>query len=440
MAFGGGTWLSQSKILPGAYFNFISTARTSVSLSERGIAAFALPLSWGPEGEVITVTADDFQTNSMEVLGYAYTAEQLKPLRELFATGLRILYLYRTNQSGVRASNTYAEARYPGVRGNDITIKITKNEAFEESTNEVYDVSTILDGTAVDTQLGVRTAEELIPNTFVTWKSEALAETAGTPLTAGTDGTAAEGAHQAFLDKMESYQFNVIGCDSSDDVVKGLYANYTKRMRDEVGAKFQCVLHSYTKADYEGVISVKNGLVGDAESTAAVYWVTGIEAAAPVNSSICATNYNGEYDIDVDLTQTELEEAIKAGELVFHRADEDIQILSDINTFTGFTVDKNEDFSENQVIRVLDQIAIDIANLFNSRYRDKVQNDASGRASLWADISAHHKELQRIRAIENFNSDMLKVLPGNLKKAVLVEDHVQPTVAMKQLYMNVYVS
>src|SRR5699024_1003712 len=142
--------------------------------------------------------------------------------------------------------------------------------------------------------------------------------------------------------------------------------------------------------------------------------------AAAINRSICATDYVGEYDIDVDYTQTELEEAIGEGQLVFHRAGDVIQVLSDINTFTSFTTDKNEDFSENQVIRVLDQIAIDIANLFNTRYRDLVQNDNAGRMSLWADIVAHHNELQRLRAIQNFDSANVTVEQGSLKKSVVV--------------------
>ena len=39
MAFGGGTFTSQNKVLPGAYINFVSAARASASLSERGTAA-----------------------------------------------------------------------------------------------------------------------------------------------------------------------------------------------------------------------------------------------------------------------------------------------------------------------------------------------------------------------------------------------------------------
>lgn len=43
MALGGGTWTAQNKVLPGAYINFLSAARASAALSDRGIAT--VPLS-----------------------------------------------------------------------------------------------------------------------------------------------------------------------------------------------------------------------------------------------------------------------------------------------------------------------------------------------------------------------------------------------------------
>ena len=39
MALGGGTWLTQNKVLNGAYINFISAARASTNLSDRGYVA-----------------------------------------------------------------------------------------------------------------------------------------------------------------------------------------------------------------------------------------------------------------------------------------------------------------------------------------------------------------------------------------------------------------
>lgn len=44
MALGGGMYTVQNKLLPGAYINFVSAARASATLGDRGTAAFPLSL------------------------------------------------------------------------------------------------------------------------------------------------------------------------------------------------------------------------------------------------------------------------------------------------------------------------------------------------------------------------------------------------------------
>lgn len=58
---GGGSFTAQNKTLPGAYINFVSAANSSSALSERGIVAVPVELGWGPEKQVIELTAEDFQ-------------------------------------------------------------------------------------------------------------------------------------------------------------------------------------------------------------------------------------------------------------------------------------------------------------------------------------------------------------------------------------------
>lgn len=288
MALGGGMYTAQNKVLPGAYINFVSAARASATLSDRGTAAFPLALDWGPENEVFTVESGDFQKNSLKLFGYGYTDEALRPLREIFANA-KTLHLFRLNSGGAKAACKYAEAKYPGKIGNELKIVIQQNEGFTVSTNEVYDVSTYIGTTLVDTQKAVKAVADLSDNDYLHWKgSEALTENAGLLLTGGTTGAVQDAAYQTFLDKIEPYSFNAVGCDTKNSTVKGLFANWTRRLRDEQGVKFQTVLHRYTKADYEGVISVENGLAGADTDPSLVYWVTGAEAACAVNN--CSTS------------------------------------------------------------------------------------------------------------------------------------------------------
>ena len=434
MALGGGTFVAQNKVLPGAYINFVSLAAASATLSDRGIATMPLVLDWGVEGAVFEVTNADFQKNSMKIFGYPYDHEKLKGLRDLFRN-ITTLYAYRLNGGGTKASNTYATAKCGGVRGNSLKVIIQKNVDDES----MFDVKTVMDATVVDTQT-VASATALVANDFVTWKSAELSVTAGVPLEGGADGTVDASAHQTYLDKIESYSFNAIGVDTTEENIKGLYENFCKRLRDEVGAKFQAVIYNKA-ADYEGVINVKNK-VTDAgwNESALVYWVTGIAAGCAVNKSNMNKIYDGEFTVDVGYTQTQLTKAIQAGEFVLHKVGSDVRVLEDINSLVTTSDTKGDIFKDNQTIRVIDQIANDIAVLFNTKYLGVVPNDAAGRISLWADIVKHHEQMQTIRAIEDFSDKDVTVSQGNTKKAVVVNDAVTVVNAMAKLYMTVTVA
>lgn len=434
MALGGGTFTAQNKVLPGAYINFVSLAAANSDLSDRGIATMPFELDWGVENDVFEVTCADFQKNSLKLFGYSYEHEKMKGLRDLFRN-ITTLYAYRLNGGGTKAENDYATAKFSGVRGNDFKIVIQRNI----DNNEMFNVKTVLDNTVVDVQT-VSSVAELTANDYIIFKEFEIAETAGTPLAGGKNGTTDGSAHQNYLDRIEAYSFNVMGVVSTESTINALYVNFCKRLRDEVGAKFQTVVYN-CPADYEGVINVKNK-VNDTNSSKAslVYWVTGIAAGCAVNKSNLNKVYDGEFDIDVDYTQSQFENAIKTGEFTLHRVGNDVRVLEDINSLVTVSDNKGEIFKDNQTIRVIDQIANDIAVLFNTKYLGVVPNDAAGRISLWSDIVKHHEQLQDIRAIEEFSDEDVTVMQGNSKKSVVVNDAVTVVNAMAKLYMTVTVS
>lgn len=434
MALGGGTFLVQNKVLPGSYINFISVAKASANLSDRGFATMPLELDWGVDGEIFEVTSADFQKDSLKIFGYDYTHEKLKGLRDLFLN-VQTLYAYRLN-AGIKAENIYATARCSGLRGNDLKIVVQKNVDNQSK----FDVLVFLGTTQLDSQT-VEHGNELIDNDFVVWKKDLKLElTAGLPLAGGKNGTVEAASHQKYLDKVESYTFNIIGVTSTDELIKQLYVSFTKRMREEIGAKFQCVVHRKA-ADYEGVINVKNITKNENyPESSLVYWVTGLEASCPVNKSCLNRKYDGEFEVEVDYTQVQLSKAIKNGEFAVHKVGSDIRVLSDINSMITISDTKGDVFKDNQTIRVIDQIANDIATLFNTKYLGSVPNDESGRISLWSDIVKHHEQLEKIRAIEKFTDKDVTVEQGDSKKSVLVSDKVTVVNAMAQLYMTVKIA
>lgn len=451
MALGGGIWLFQNKKLPGTYINFVSKERASVDIADRGYGTMALELDWGPADQIFRVDADTFQTDCQQIFGYDYGHDKMKALRDLFIN-LKTGYFYRLNSDGEKAKNEIAEALYPGVRGNDLSVAIQDDVDHEGK----FIVTTYLktDGVlkAVDKQDNVATGEDLTANDYVKFiKTGALTATASTPLADGTNGSEVTTAnYQDYIELIEPYYFNCLGYAGTDSAIQSLLINFVKRCREDSGAKFQVILYNKEDANYEGVISIKNNVTdAGAEPGSLVYWLTGAEASCAINASCTNKIYDGEYTVNTAYKQYELEQAITDGLLMFHNVTDavsgnvegDTRVLKDINTFTEFTKDKNEDFSFNQVIRVLDNSAIDLARLFNRTYLGKVQNDDQGRLALWNDGVALFESYQKVRAIQNFVADDLPVpMQGDSKDSVLWTFEIQPTVCMEKLYCTIYVA
>ena len=392
--------MSQDKILPGTYINFVSVASASSVLSDRGIATMPLELDWGKEGEVFEVSNEDFQKDSQKIFGYAHDHEKMNGLSDLFMNA-KTLYAYRLNGGGTKATNAFASALYGGTRGNDIKIVIQAN-ADETSK---YDVMTYLETARVDTQT-VAQASELVANDYVTFKSDAALEvTAGTALAGGTNATV-----------------------------------FSKRMRDEQGVKFQVVLYNL-RADYLGVINLKNKVLDTGVSEASlIYWVTGAECGCEVNKSCQNKQYDGAFEVDTDYTQAELQDAILAGEFVLHKVNFETRVLEDINSMVTVTDSCGEIFKDNQTIRVIDQIANDDALLFNKKYLGIIPNNDSGRVSLWSDLVKIRQQLQDIGAIENFTDTDVTIQQGDTKKSVAVTSGIQVVNTMSKLYITVTVA
>lgn len=394
-----------------------------------------LEMDWGAADKVFTVTNADLQKNSMEIFGYAYTDEKLKGLRDLFLN-TEVLYGYRLNGGGKKAGNALAEAAYPGIRGNDLRIIVQVNIDDES----LFDVKTLFGTSVVDEQT-VAGADELAGNAYVTWKPGAVLEaSAGIPLTGGENGTVDGTAYQSYLDKIESFSFHTMGAVVTDDTTKALFAAFAKRLRNEMGVKFQLVLYDYAKADDPGVISVDNRVLDEGWSEAGlVYWVTGACAGCAVNRSNQNKKYDGAFTVDTAYTQAQLKDAVKAGKFVLHMAGTDVRVLEDINTMVTTSETQGDIFKDNQTVRVIDQIGNDIAVLFNTKYLGVVPNDAAGRISLWSDIVAHHRQMEQIRAIEGFADSDITVEPGDTPKAVVVRDAITVVNAMGRLYMTVMI-
>lgn len=435
----GGTWTAQNKVRPGVYVNTKSAPKAIGSLGIRGIAALPLVLSWGSPKTVVTLEAGE---DTFVKLGYPIMHSKMLLIREALKRAQKLL-VYRVNagtKATVTTGNLTAQAKWGGVRGNDLSIVIQTN--IDDGAK--FDVKTLLSGDEVDSQT-VANIAGLVANNWVVFSgSGALATTAGAPLTTGADGSAVNQDYLDFLSAVEIQDRDTVGLPLSDNTLKAAFVAFAKRLRDTEGKKIVVVLENYPSANYEGVISVKNGVILDDGTTLsaaqAVPWVAGATAAAQVNQSLTYSAYDGAVDVSPRYTNAQIIAALQAGEFVFTPNNGQAVVEQDINTLTSFTPDKGKAYSKNRVLRVLDGINNDFVRIFSSFYLGKVSNNANGRDLLKAECIKNLQTLQGIAAIQDFNSQTdIVVAAGEDTDAVVIETAVQPVDSIEKIYVTVTV-
>jgi len=436
----GGTWTSQNKVRPGFYANTESEGQSLGAMGERGVASIALSLSWGDSKKIIPIEAD---TDVFTVLGYDITASQLLLIKEALKRA-KTLLLYRLNtgtKAAVTVGSLTATAKYGGVRGNDIKVVIVAN--IDDAAK--FDVSTYVGTQLVDQQKAVANIAGLVSNAWVVFSGTgSLTASAGAPLISGADGTTTNADHTDYLAALELYEFQTAAYSGTDNTLKGVYAAFVRRLREDEGRKVQVVVENYPTADYEGVIAVKNGVVltdGTTLTAAqAVAWVAAATAAAGPNQALTASQYDGAVDVSPRYTNTQITAALVAGEFLFTLSKGRAVVEQDINTFKSFTAKKGKVFRKNRALRALDGLANDWKSNFESYHNGKTDNNANGRGLYRKDLVKIAGDYEGINAIQNFDplAD-ITVTPGDDGDAIYVEAGIQPVDAMEKVYMKVRV-
>ena len=443
----GGTWTTQNKVRPGVYIRFTTNRALGLTVGERGVVTICEPMSWGPVGEVMTVANGD---NMVPFTGYDITNEKNRFLREIFRGTNRTsppttLYLYRpAATSSAKATVTTgaltATAKYPGVRGNDITIVVTEDVDNEGS----FFVSTVVDGEIQDQQ-SAETVADLVPNDWVDWSGTgALTATVGAPLTSGADGTVAASAYSDYLEAIEPYKFDVIIYDGSDSTVQDSMVGFVNRLADENGQYTQLVAANLTAPDSRFVINVMSGVTLADGTTLTpqqvTWWAGGATAGAKFNESLTYATYPTAVAVTPLLTNNQIISALQSGQFILVADFDEVHVEQDIDSLTTYTTDIGVVYKKNRIIRLCNTIANDIYQQFSQNYIGVVNNNDAGRARFKAAIVGYLYQIQDAEGIQNFDPEDVEVLPGIDIDAIVVTVAFYAVDAVEKIYMTVSVS
>lgn len=264
-------------------------------------------------------------------------------------------------------------------------------------------------------------------------------------LTGGSDGTTPDASiYDAFFTALKTIAFDVLIYDGKDATLKSTFASFVKDQSNEEGKRCQCVLSEYV-ADNECIISCASQSV--TLDTGAVlkpeqltWWVGGASAGANVNESLTYSCYPGAVDIEPKLTRSEQEAQIEGGNFALISQFDKIQVLTDINSFTTFSVEKGKAFRKNRVVRTVFGLCNDIYKTFALYYIGAVHNDEEGRKALKAEILNLMLKYQGNRALQNVVVDDVTVNKGVDSDAVVIEINCQPVDSIEKIYINITIS
>ena len=264
-------------------------------------------------------------------------------------------------------------------------------------------------------------------------------------LEGGSDGTIPDASiYDAFFTALKTIAFDVLIYDGKDATLKSTFASFVKDQSNEEGKRCQCVLSEYV-ADNECIISCASQSV--TLDTGAVlkpeqltWWVGGASAGANVNESLTYSCYPGAVDIEPKLTRSEQEAQIEGGNFALISQFDKIQVLTDINSFTTFSVEKGKAFRKNRVVRTVFGLCNDIYKTFALYYIGAVHNDEEGRKALKAEILNLMLKYQGNRALQNVVVDDVTVNKGVDSDAVVIEINCQPVDSIEKIYINITIS
>lgn len=410
------------QILPGTSVTVKAGARAT-ALVPQGVVAMPYALNWGD-----TVTEINAGDDTLYSLGYKhtdYTGAGLKLINEVLHSAEKLI-LYRSNtDGGVKASGTLATgitatAKYVGIRGNDITVTVT-------ASGSNWTIKTLVGTVEVDSQT-VADESNFVANDFITITGSGTLAAASVKLTNGTNGTPRSTEADLWLAEMAKRSFNVLAyCGSTAATITAIRAFVAdQRSKNNM---IQAVM-SGVAADN---VAFYNCTVGGGNDD---YSLTALEACATLAGIIAKQGITGSlthYQIDwwtfvnPDYTHEQQETAVQAGQLIVAMIYGVPTVVYDINSLVTYTDDAPKDFHKGVIVRTLDNYAMNLQMLLDTKCIGKIRNSVNGRSQIKTMVAQMTTDNYLSKGyIEDFTADDVTILPGADSDTVSAAVAVKP--------------
>lgn len=450
-----GTWKAQNKKRPGAYINVVGNGKPlSDSPIGRLLMINNVKLGWGRTGVIPLTGVSDFRAE----LGHKLDDPTIRFIKEALKGAETVLFI-NTND-GTKATGTAETspwnftAKYPGEVGNNLQVSI---EAIPEKAGGDATRATVttLFGTSIVEQVVIRLDQvaEYTGNDYLDAEvNSSVSKFPTSPVTVKmTGGTTTQRELTDMIDDAldnENYAVATTAGMETTSNVHSLLVESIKRLRENEGVKVRAVIpvdESAPVYNYEGVTTVANGFIeGDGtkiSTTDATAFFAGISASANEGESLTYYDVSDAIEAYPRLNNEKTIEALDKGQVVFTtRPGQRVVVEEDINSLVKFTVNRPYAFRKNRVVRAVDEICRNTADVFERQFLGKVANNANGRDVFEANRVSYLVELQNKNVIQDFDTTDIKVSAGESIDSVVVDLAVKPVDAMEKLYMTLTVN
>jgi len=420
-------------IRPCVNVNVKSNESGLLNKRKNGIVLMPLSYNFGANDTVVEIVNENDIITKLGGLN-----DETIPVKEAIKNARKVL-VYKVNTGNVAKFSTNGDfsikTKQTGTMANLISIKVDevigrdKMKIITFFNNEQKCVDIVDKGS------------DLYENDYITYNGK-MKRTSGIFLTGASTITATNESYVKFFNLAATLDFDVLVLPIDNFDIKLLAINFTKRMRETENKKIVTIVSDYEGADYEGIISVKNGVILNNGQTVnkinAVGFIAGLTASSDCNKSNTYEVYDGAIDVDENLTDSEIENQLSNGHIVFSKLGDKVIVEKDINTLITFLPTKNQSFSKNRVIRVIDEVTTYIRELFLFNYIGKITNDDDGRLLFKGDVITYLRHLKEMSAIGDFDATKdIEVLKGDGVESIICNINIKPLDSMEKLQINI---
>jgi hypothetical protein len=429
----------EQKVRPGVYVRVTNTTPPSIG-QPQGIVAVLFRSSWGPLGQVQTLSSETDVTN---VFGSGGTTDAMV---QTFRGGAKTVKGYRMGTGGTPATLVVQDtAATPvvtltlkgiGVRGNNFTGTV-RDSLTDTSQRELllYEGTTLRQRFTFAKGTGEPQAiTDAVNNSGSVWVSATkqadgngtLAAVNQQAFTGGADPTVAVSDYNAALNALAPVKFDVLVVDSEDPSVHAMVKSWVDTQWNN-GKRVQAVVGEPTSVDLAtrqadakalndfAIIYVLNGFTDSDGNTIEGYKaaarVAGMVASAPITASLTHAVVGGATDVVGALANDDIVASIQSGAIVFTlNSQGQVQIEYGINTYVTPDSDHDDGWKKIRRVRTRAYLMDSIVAAWDPLV-GRVNNDANGRATL-------------VAAAQNVINQMVKI--GALLDGTISEDKSNP--------------